>query len=52
MINYGLDGEKLDEKLVKKFYITSETLLSIFYLHHRISENIDFFVKKNFQSFL
>ncbi|MCX7716486.1 MAG: nucleotidyl transferase AbiEii/AbiGii toxin family protein [Endomicrobia bacterium] len=48
MINCGVDGEKLDEKLVKKFYLAGGTLLSAFYLHHRLSENIDFFCEEEF----
>lgn len=34
--------------LVKKFYLTGGTALSVFYLHHRLSIDLDFFSDKPF----
>jgi predicted nucleotidyltransferase component of viral defense system len=33
------------EPLFKDFYLTGETTLSVFYLHHRFSEDLDFFTE-------
>lgn len=39
-----VNGEKL---IYDFFYLTEGTALSEFYLHHRYSEDLDFFLKKN-----
>src|SRR5258708_17660707 len=33
------------EPLLKDFYLTGGTALSAFYLHHRLSEDLDFFTE-------
>ncbi|MBI4647003.1 MAG: nucleotidyl transferase AbiEii/AbiGii toxin family protein [Bacteroidia bacterium] len=40
-----LDFLNEDEYLVKKYYFTGGTALSQFYLQHRFSEDLDFFIK-------
>lgn len=37
-----------DPYLRKNFYFTGETALSVFYLHHRLSEDLDFFTENEF----
>lgn len=34
--------------LIKNFYLTGGTALAVFYLHHRYSEDLDFFSEKEF----
>lgn len=36
--------------LTKRFYLTGGTALAAFYLHHRISEDLDFFSEKEFDT--
>lgn len=36
--------------LRKKFYFTGGTALSVFYLNHRVSQDLDFFSEKNFDN--
>lgn len=36
--------------LREKFYFTGGTALSVFYLNHRISQDLDFFSEKNFEN--
>lgn len=36
--------------LCKKFYFTGGTVLAAFYLHHRESEDLDFFSEKDFEN--
>ena len=35
-----------DSQIVKHFYLTGGTALAVFYLHHRLSEDIDLFTEK------
>jgi len=35
-----------DKQITKRFYLTGGTALSEFYLHHRLSEDLDFFSEK------
>lgn len=35
--------------LIKKFYLTGGTALSFFYLHHRLSIDLDFFSDTRFE---
>ena len=37
-----------EKSLCKRFYLTGGTALSEFYLHHRLSEGLDFFSEKEF----
>jgi hypothetical protein len=37
-----------EKSLYKKFYLTGGTALSEFYLHHRLSEDLDFFSEEEF----
>ena len=37
-----------EKSLCKKFYLTGGTALSEFYLHHRLSEDLDFFSEEEF----
>lgn len=46
-INF-LDEYKKQPILTKKFYLTGGTALAEFYLHHRLSEDIDFFCETDF----
>ena len=39
-----------DKYLSKRFYLTSGTALSAFYLHHRLSEDLDFFSETQFSN--
>ncbi|MBM4401999.1 MAG: nucleotidyl transferase AbiEii/AbiGii toxin family protein [Candidatus Cloacimonetes bacterium] len=39
-----------NQDLREKFYFTGGTALSVFYLGHRISEDMDFFAEKNFSN--
>lgn len=38
------------EKISQNFYFTGGTALSVFYLHHRLSEDLDFFIEKDFDN--
>lgn len=38
-----------EEKLREKFYLTGGTVLAGFYLHHRYSEDLDFFNEQDFE---
>lgn len=42
------DGFSKDKSLRKQFYFTGGTALSAFYLHHRESEDLDFFSESDF----
>lgn len=44
-----VDEVKKDPYLSKQFYFTGGTALSIFYFHHRLSEDLDFFSETKFQ---
>lgn len=39
-----------NSRLRKQFYLTGGTALSAFYLHHRFSEDLDFFTQKQFEN--
>jgi predicted nucleotidyltransferase component of viral defense system len=39
-----------DKHLTELFYLTGGTALSVFYLHHRLSDDLDFFSEKNFEN--
>ena len=39
-----------NQHLRKLFYLTGGTALSIFYLHHRLSEDLDFFSEEDFHN--
>lgn len=41
-----LEQIKKSEFLAKNFYLTGGTALAAFYLHHRYSEDLDFFSGK------
>ena len=41
-----------DPNFVKRFYLTGGTALSEFYLHHRLSEDLDFFSVEEFSPYL
>lgn len=41
--NHILNVLSTDEAFIKNFYLTGGTALSEFYLHHRLSEDLDFF---------
>lgn len=45
-----VDAFKADPYLHKTFYFTGGTALSVFYLHHRDSDDLDFFTDKEFSS--
>lgn len=38
------------EDIAKKFYFTGGTALSVYYLHHRFSEDLDFFSESDFDN--
>lgn len=42
-----VDAFKKDHNLAEQFYFTGGTALSVFYLHHRESEDLDFFIEEN-----
>lgn len=46
--NHVVDAFKKDIYLSKNFYFTGGTALSVFYLHHRESEDLDFFSERGF----
>jgi len=35
-----------DKEICHRFYLTGGTALAEFYLHHRLSEDLDFFFRK------
>lgn len=43
-----LDGIKKDDFIFSNFYFTGGTALSEYYLHHRLSEDLDFFTERDF----
>ena len=43
-----LESASKDDFLKKSFYLTGGTALAGFYLHHRLSEDLDFFSEKEF----
>lgn len=45
-----LERFKKEPFLVDKFYFTGGTALSIFYLHHRLSDDLDFFTEEKFET--
>lgn len=40
-----MDAAAADQVITSHFYLTGGTALSVFYLHHRISEDLDFFTE-------
>ena len=44
----ALDAFREDTRLAELFYLTGGTALAEFYLHHRFSEDLDFFSEKEF----
>lgn len=47
---YIFDEFSQDNELTKKFYLTGGTALSAIYLHHRESEDLDFFSEEEFDN--
>src|SRR3989304_4621433 len=43
-----LESASKDDFLKKSFYLTGGTALAGFYLHHRLSEDLDFFSEQEF----
>ncbi len=47
----ALDEVAQNQALVKRFYLTGGTALSEFHLHHRLSEDLDFFSEEEFNPY-
>lgn len=45
-----LEAVGRDKEMAKRFYLTGDTPLAVFYLHHRYSEDLDFFSEQEVDS--